>query len=227
VLMPKPPSPAPWSFSRIKAFSTCPKQFYHVNVLKQFPFEETEAMRYGTEFHKVAEEFIRDQSPVPARFAFALPMLEVLAAKPGEKHCEQKLGLTAELEPCDFFAKDVWFRGIVDLLIIDGDVATVVDYKSGKSSRYAEKGQLELMALAVFRHFPQVRTIKAGLLFVIANDLVKAKYERSGQKDLWRKWLSEYGSMEKAFETGVWNPKPSGLCKRHCPVKECPHNGVY
>jgi len=225
--MSKPATPAPWSFSRIKAFETCPKQFYHVNVLKQFPFQETEAMRYGTEFHKAAEDFIRDGTPVPERFAFARPVLESLAAKPGDKLCEQKLGLTAELEPCEFFAKDVWFRGIVDLLIIDGEDAWIVDYKTGKSARYAEKGQLELMALSVFRHFPQVKNIRAALMFVIANDFVKAKYEKSGQKDLWKKWLSNYDSMDKAFDTGVWNPKPSGLCKRHCPVTECPHNGVY
>lgn len=225
--MGKPVAAAPWSFSKMKSFQTCPKQFYHVNVLKQFPFKETEAMRYGTEFHEAAEHFIRDGTPIPDRFAFARPALEALAAKSGEKLCEQKLGLTAELEACDFFAKDVWFRGIVDLLIIDGDMATVVDYKTGRSSRYADKGQLELMALSVFRHFPEVTKVRAGLLFVIANELVKAKYKKTGQKDMWLKWLSEYATMEKAFETGVWNPKPSGLCKRHCPVQECPHNGVF
>ncbi len=219
--------PSPWSFSKMKSFQTCPKQFYHVSVLKQFPFKETEAMRYGTEFHEAAEHFIRDGPPIPDRFAFSRPALEALAAKSGEKLCEQKLGLTAELEACDFFAKDVWFRGIVDLLIIDGDVATVVDYKTGRSSRYADKGQLELMALSVFRHFPEVTKVRAGLLFVIANELVKAKYKKTGQKDMWLKWLSEYATMEKAFETGVWNPKPSGLCKRHCPVQECVHNGNF
>lgn len=225
--MNKPVRPAPWSFSRIKAFDTCPKQFYHVNVLKQFPYQETEAMRYGTEFHTAAEHFIRDGTPVPERFSFALPTLEALAAKPGEKHCEQKLGITAELEPCGFFDSNVWFRGIADLIIIDGDVATYVDYKTSKSARYAEKGQLELMAMCIFLHYPQVQTVRAGLVFVIANDFVKSSYERKGMKELWRKWLSNYGSMETAFDKDVWNPKPSGLCKRHCPVTECPHNGVY
>ena len=223
--MTKPAAPAPWSFSRIKAFDTCPKQFYHVNVLKQFPFVETEAMRYGTELHKAAEEFIWDGTLVPERFGFLRPALQVLADMPGEKLCERKLGLNDRLEPCDFFAKDVWFRGIVDLAIIDGDRAYIVDYKSGKNSRYAEKGQLELMALAMFRHFPQLKEVKAGLLFVIANDFVRGKYARSGSKALWQKWLGEYAKMEAAFESGVWNPKPSGLCKRHCPVVECPHNG--
>lgn len=219
-------SPAPWSFSRIKAFGTCPKQFYHVNVLRQFPYVETEAMRYGTEFHTAAEEFIRDGTPIPEKFAFARAPLEVLAARPGEKLCEQKLGLTARLEPCGFSDPDVWFRGIVDLAIIEGDRAYIVDYKTGRSARYAEKGQLELMALAMFRHFPQLQQIKAGLLFVIANDFIKAEYSRKKARELWQKWLSEYGRMETAFETGVWNPKPSGLCKRHCPVVECVHNGA-
>ena len=52
-----------WSYSRMKTFETCPKQFYHVNVLKEFPFQETDATRYGTEFHKAAEEFMRDDAP--------------------------------------------------------------------------------------------------------------------------------------------------------------------
>ena len=42
--MSKPVTAAPWSFSRIKAFEQCPKQFYHEKVLKQYPFRETEAM---------------------------------------------------------------------------------------------------------------------------------------------------------------------------------------
>ena len=42
---------------------------------------------------------------------------------------------------------------------------------------------------------------------------------------LWKPWLSKYAALEKAYETGVWNPRPSGLCRRHCPVVECPHNG--
>jgi len=214
-----------WSYSRMKTFETCPKQFYHVNVLKEFPFEETEATRYGTEFHKAAEEFMRDDTPLPGRFSFAQTALDAIKAKPGTKHCELKLGLTADFEPCGFFDKNVWFRGIVDLAIIDGDRAWIVDYKTGKSARYADKGQLELMSLAVFAHFPDVKRVKAGLVFVIAEAFVNADYERDQHDTLWAPWLKKYATLEKAFETGVWNPKPSGLCRKHCPVVECPHNG--
>lgn len=225
--MTQPARVAPWSYSRIKAFETCPKQFYHTHILKEFPFKETEAMRYGTEFHKAAEEFIRDAKPVPERFAFAKPALQVLNDMEGDKYCELKVGLTADLEPCGFFAEDVWFRGVVDLIIVNDEtgLATVVDYKSGKSARYADKGQLELMALAVFKYFPQVEKVRAGLLFVIANEFIKDKYAADSQPDMWKKWLAEYAKMEKAAETDVWNPRPSGLCRAHCPVTQCPHNG--
>ena len=137
------------------------------------------------------------------------------------------MGLTADLEPCGFFDKKVWFRGIADLVIVDtlAETAWVIDYKTGRSARYADKGQLELMALTVFAHYPMVKKVKAGLLFVIANKLVKDKYEIDVRPNLWEKWLRIYGKMEKAFEANVWNPRPSGLCKRHCPVLECPHNG--
>ena len=48
-------SVAPWSYSRIKAFEQCPKQFYHMKIAKDYKEPYTEAMRYGTELHAVAE----------------------------------------------------------------------------------------------------------------------------------------------------------------------------
>ena len=218
---------APWSFSKAKAFDTCPKQFYHVNVLKEYPFEETEATRYGTEFHKACEDYIGKDTPLPKKFGFIEPTLDALNSKRGVKVCEKKLGLTEDLEPCGFFDKRVWFRGIADLIIVDvlAGAAWVIDYKTGRSSKYADKGQLELMALSVFKHYPEVTKIKAGLLFVVAKSLIKETYEIDSESILWEKWLSTYAKMQTAFDTEVWNPRPSGLCKRHCPVTECPHNG--
>jgi len=218
---------APWSFSRIKAFEQCPKQFYHEKVLKQYPFVQTDAIIYGNEFHKACENYIGKNEPLPNKFLYVKEVLDNLNSRRGIKLCEKKLGVTANLEPCDFYSKDVWFRGIADLLIIDvvGNMAWVVDYKTGKSAKYADKGQLELMALSVFAHYPDIEKVNAGLVFVVANKLVKETYEIVDRANLWEKWTSNYATMEKAFEADVWNPRPSGLCRRHCPVTECPHNG--
>lgn len=214
-----------WSFSKISNFEKCPKQFYHVTVLNEFPFKDTEATLYGKSFHTACEEFIRDGKPMPPQFSFMQETMERLAAMPGEKHCELKMGLTADLEPCGFFDKDVWFRGIGDLIIVNGDTARYVDYKTGKSAKYADVGQLQVMALAIFKHFPQVKKVKGALLFTIANDIVKQDYSVTDEGVLWKPWVMKYAALEKAHETNVWNPRPSGLCRKYCPVTECPHNG--
>ena len=196
-----------------------------MKIAKDYIEKETEAMLYGTLFHEAAENFVKDDTPIPEKFKYAEAALTSLKNKPGKKLCEYKLGLTEDLEPCGFFDENVWFRGIADLIILDGDTAWVVDYKTGKSARYADKGQLELMALATFKHFPEIKKVKAGLLFVIAKTLVKDSYEDTVAPILWKKWLSDYARMEKALETNTWNPRPSGLCRQHCAVIDCPHNG--
>ena len=81
------------------------------------------------------------------------------------------------------------------------------------------------MALAVFKHYPEVKVVKGGLFFVVCNALVKETYTIEQESALWKKWLSEYGKMEKALEVDVWNAKPTGLCRAWCVVLECPHNG--
>lgn len=217
----------PWSFSKIKAFEQCPKQFYHMKVLKEFEDKETEAMRYGTQMHEAAENYVRDKTPLHKSFKYVEASLDSLIAIKGEKLCEFKMGLTDNLEPCGFYADEVWWRGIADLVILDTDnhLAWVIDYKTGKSARYADKGQLELMALGIFKHFPAVKTVKAGLLFVVCNELIKEEYIKPSQTTLWDKWLSAFGKMDAALQNNVWNAKPSGLCKNHCAVIECVHNG--
>jgi len=217
---------SPWSFSKIKAFEQCPKQFYHEKILKEHPFKETEATMYGTHFHKVAEDFIALGTAVPRKFKFAENLLLALRNRKGTKLCEIKLGVTENLEDCDFHAKDVWFRGIADLVILDGEIATVVDYKTGKSARYADKGQLELMALALMARYPQIKRVRAALMFVVSNDLIKDVYTEYNVADLWHKWLSRYTQMQIAADNDVWNARPNGLCRRHCPVIECVHNGA-
>jgi hypothetical protein len=216
---------APWAYSKLKKFETCPKQYYHTVITKEYKEPSSDAMMYGNEFHKAAELYIGSRVPIPSRFGFAKPMLDALLDKTGIKHCELKLGLTENLEPCGFFDRDIWFRGVVDLLIIDGEDAYVVDYKTGSNTKWADTGQLELMAMFVFKKFPQVKRIRAGLLFVVAEILIKEVYTIDDAPALWEKWLVRYNRMVAAAEADVWNPRPSGLCRKHCIVLSCPHNG--
>ncbi len=214
-----------WSYSSLDLFKQCPHKYYRLRVKKDIKEPESAAMLYGTEVHKSAEDFIKLGTPIPEKFAFMRPALESLRDKEGEKLCEYRMGLTRNLTPCDFFAADVWWRGIADLVVLQDDRAWVVDYKTGKSAKYADTKQLELMALALFKHFPQVKKVKAGLLFVVANDFVKANYSQREEDVMWRPWFDDTLRLEKAIESDVWNPRPNFTCKGWCPVKDCLHNG--
>ena len=99
-----------------------------------------------------------------------------------------------------------------------------MDYKTGKKSQYADLKQLEILALAMFKHFPEVKKIKAGLLFLFADDFVKTAYSADSQSDLWTDWMSDVGQLEASVQSDVWNPKPNFTCRGWCPVTSCDHN---
>lgn len=213
-----------WSYSSLSLFQQCPKKYYHLRVVKDVVEPSTEALSYGTKVHEAAEHFIKLSTPLPPEYAFMQSSLDSLNKLSGEKLCEYKMGLTKNLEPCGFFSKDVWWRGVADLVVKGEDKAWLVDYKTGKSSRYADTKQLEILSLAMFKHFPEIKRIKAGLLFVVANDFVKVDYE-GDKPDAWVRWLEETSQLGMAYENGVWNAKPNFSCKNFCAVASCLHNG--
>ena len=120
-----------WSYSSIKTFDQCPRKYYHLKVARDVRDEGGVAAIYGQEVHKAAENYVRDGVPVPDKFSFVEPVVSAFNNIPGEKHCELKLGVRKTpngYEPCEFFAKDVWWRGVADLLIINGGKAWLADY---------------------------------------------------------------------------------------------------
>lgn len=216
-----------WSYSSIKAFQTCPKQYYHVRVLRDIPRQpDTEAIIYGKEFHAAAEDFIKHGTKLPEIFSYAQTYLNTLRDMPGDKYCEYEMGLRADFTPCKFKDHDVWARGIADLVCIHDDLARVIDYKTGRSAKYADTAQLELMALCIFKHFPNVKRVKAGLLFVVAREFKPAVYRAEEAPVYWRNWIPLVQRLEGAHLSNTWNPNRSGLCKAHCPVTSCQHNGA-
>ena len=213
-----------WSYSSISLFQQCPRKYHRLRVVKDIVEPVQEHLLYGSAVHKAAEEYVRDGTPIPEKYAFIQEYLDPLKAMPGEKLCEYEMGLTKDMQPCGFRDKDVWFRGIADLLVINGDKARIVDYKTSKSSRYADKKQLELLSLLTFKHFPQVKSIKAGLLFLVIKDLVGAEFTADQQTEAWGKWIPETNQLESAMITDVWNPRPNFTCRGWCAVTDCEHN---
>jgi RecB family exonuclease len=213
------------SYSSIKDFEGCPRRYHEVRILKKFKSQDTQATLYGTAVHKAFEDFIKDGAPLPATFADYKQFVEPLATADAEIFCEERMAIRADFSPCGFFDKDVWFRGIPDYLAIsrNGEVARVADYKTGKSSRFADTAQLELMAAMVMLHHPKVQKVKGVLLFVVVGDIIKAEYTRNQLPEILSKWAGRASAIERTVEVNVWNARSSALCK-FCPVASCEHH---
>lgn len=213
-----------WSYSSMSLFQQCPKKYYHLRVIKDIKDPPSDQLRYGLQVHKAAEEYVRDDVPIPAPFIYMKDALDKLKATTGVVYCEHKMGLTQDLRPCKFEDADAWWRGIADLLVVDGSVARIVDYKTGKNT-YPDTQQLELLSLATFKHFPEVKVVKAGLLFMVHPSLVKETYREEEQTERWKKWIQKSEELESSMLYNVWNPKQNFTCRSWCPVLACAHNG--
>ena len=215
-----------WSYSRVNSFKQCPKKYYHLYVKKDVKDTGSVATRYGTLVHTAAEEYIKDGKDLPKKYDFMQRTLDAFNNIEGDKHCEIRLGVAKyddAYEPTKFFAKDVWYRGIADLLILNEDKAYLIDYKTGKSANYADTKQLDLLAGAVFINFPEVKKIKSALSSVVCNKFIAKEHTA----DMYKSYINVFDELleriEVAAKEDVWNAVEGGLCK-FCPVTSCEHN---
>lgn len=214
-----------WSFSSLKTFQQCPRKYYRTKIAKDIREPDTQATLYGKSVHTAAEEFIRDGTPIPEQYAYVRPMMENLKRIEGDKHCEVKLGFTENLEPCAFDAENVWWRGIADLVVINESkkLAYSIDYKTSKSARYADTKQLDLVAIGIFKHFPNIVRVKSALAFVVSKEFVQTEHHVEMVPKYIEKPAQDVARIEAAIENGVWNPIQGPLCK-FCAVKDCEYN---
>ena len=208
-----------WSFSALKEYVNCPKQYQELKVLKRYEKKATEQMLYGTVVHKACEDYVAEGKPLEKNYLRFKPVLDSLIAIPGTKYPEHEMALTLNKEPCGFKDANRWVRGIVDLLIVDGDQAFIVDYKTG-SNRYPDPKQLKLMALMTFAHFPEVQKIKAGLLFVMHESFMDEEYTRDQIPKLWSYFENDLERLSLSYENDTWQANPTPLCG-WCPVRTC------
>lgn len=208
-----------WSFSSLKEYLNCPKQYEEVKVKKNFTKSVTPQMLYGTEVHKALEDYVADGKELQKNYQRFKPVLDTLLEIPGQRYPEHRMAVTEERKPCTFGAQDYWVRGIADLLVVDGATAYVVDYKTG-SNRYPDLDQLKLMALLTFANFEDVTHVKAGLLFVMHDSFITEDYEVKDIDKLWEPFIYKTTRLKLSFENNSWPANPTPLCG-WCPVRTC------
>ena len=208
-----------WSFSALKQYINCPKQYQELKVLKNYIQAETEQMKYGLEVHKALEDYVKDGTILPANYIRFKKVVDELIAIEGTKYTEFEMALCPKKLPVAFDSEDRWVRGIADLLIVNDDVAYVIDYKTG-SNKYPDPKQLKLMALMTFAHFPNINKVKGGLLFLMHNSFMTEEYNRDDIPKLWGAFSNDLARLSMSYERNVWQANPTPLCG-WCPISTC------
>ena len=215
-------TPFTWSYSRLKNYETCPKRHYHYDIAKDVS-DATKQNTEGQDAHKAFELRLKRGVALPLPYAHHEPILAKLAGMGGITYPEQKLALTDKFKPTAFFAKNVWFRTVMDFCNINGTQAIVLDYKMGKPT--SDMTQLQLMSATVMHYQPEIVKVKAGLLFLNHGIAERAEFQRGNLPQIWGGVLPRVRKLETAMRDQEYPPKPNGLCVRYCHVVSCPFHG--
>ncbi len=223
----------PWTWSDYEAYHTCPKQFYELSFRREYKQIEHESSIWGGEVHDALEGYVLG-TPLAPRMAQFQPLMTKVMAAPGDKYPERRLAVDSNLQACDYKDPAAWNRGKEDLLIVNGDKALSIDWKTGKKKPHSR--QLELSACRVMAAEPEVQVVTTAFAWVATQEWTRAIYHRKDLPYLWEGFFEGVAQMLWSHENNTWPAKPSGLCKKSkrpgstyagCPVANCPHSEFF
>ena len=213
------PKPLPWSYSALDDFINCPRAYSEKRVFKTVKEAQSEQMLYGNYVHKAFEDRIKSRKPLPPDLVQHEMFMQQLEGIQGELFTERRIALNNKAQPCGFFDKDTWFRGVIDFTAIKLTKALVVDYKTGKA--HQKFAQLKLFALWLFAENPELEEVDCKFYWTKTKTTTGEKYYREQIPELWATFLPDLRQYVEAFKTDTWQPRQSGLCAGWCPVTDC------
>lgn len=204
------------SFSAIKLFENCPKRYFHQRIEKSVKDEGGVASKHGERVHKALEDRLKDGVPLPPELQKHEAAMRVVESAPGNQYTEIELTLTKDFEPTGWFDDGAWLRSKLDQLTINGKVALVQDWKTGK--RKPDPFQLELFAFQVFMHYPEVEVVLASFVWLMDEKVDSHRFTRADMPALTAELMGRIRRIEQAHANDNWPARPSGLCG-YCPCQ--------
>lgn len=211
----------PISYSRLSTFENCPLQFEYLYVNKVVQDLGNEHTHYGTRVHESLELYAKHkhEKHITAETAKFKPLVDKILSQGGQQLFEHQMAIDADLKPCDWNSSDVWIRSIADVLVVNGPVAVCLDWKTGKPKN--NPMQLQLFSCMVMLHFPEVQEVRTSFVWLNHGHTTDAKYKRSNFDLLWSGLTTRFARLQEAVELGVFDPKPSRLCRWCAAQKVC------
>lgn len=228
----------------------CAQQYkfrYHMRL--PIPGQEPFYFVYGTIVHKIAEEYVRNRGQIPigeiakdilrGKIEFEegkkCPPIPADYTKKLQKHLRaiqnltEKIGTGGEVEYEFRYDLDPpngrFVVGFLDRLILKGEKAFIIDYKTTKKGKWrvnkqtvVDDLQLRMYARVVQRNFGlKAENIKAALFYLEGEELVGCCYSDASLQEVERSLLESFVLIEKADPDKVW-----GRVGWHC--KNCDYS---
>lgn len=207
------------SYSSIKLFENCPKNYFHQRIEKSVKDSGNAVTAYGERIHKSLELRIKEGTPLDREAKAYEPLaaaIEKATLGFDDLTTEEEMTLNEKLEPTGWWDSDAWLRSKIDVLARRGPKAYMFDWKTGK--RRPDFDQLEMFAVQVFKHYPQVEQIKTTFVWLKEGKTDSETFTRAQEPAIWEKILGKVTRIEGALAHDNWPAKPSGLCN-WCPCK--------
>lgn len=199
-----------WSLTSLQTFEQCGKKYF-LKYVEKIPEVRNQFASRGVDLHKIIEsQFGAVAEPLPpdlTHYAQFFDNLQKYECRP-----EHKLALTKTWEACAWDSPDVWWRGVIDLLVLPTEeVAYVYDWKTGKI--YPDHDdQKEIYSIAVGCHFPNLREVRAIHVYVDLGRNKEKHFHVDQLLALRDRWVRRALAPETAVE---FIPNPTFKC-RYC-----------
>jgi PD-(D/E)XK nuclease superfamily len=210
------------TFSSLKSFETCPRQWSEVTFYKNFPFQRGTAAFEGEDVHKLIAEALSGGEPLPPGYGHVEKIIAPIQASGFTLLPEYKMAVDSNMNGVPYDSPNRLFRGDADLLAIDGARGVVIDWKNG-SSKYPDKNQLDAMALLAFGAFPELQTVNGLIVFLQDKKTETKSMTRQQAPFVWKQWKDRIAAKQRAIASKNFAANPSGLCRGWCPVTTCSH----
>ena len=215
------------SWSRYSDFAQCPRKFYLKYIEKSFPpfDDKSPHLVRGRNLHKQLEDYadylkfpndMADPDMAPET-ASLRPALEMMYKTSVSLQPESQIAINTQWKQVEWFARDAYWRLIVDLIAIRQNHVIIWDYKSGKFQPYAEQcGQLHLTAAVFLAGNPAFEFAQVDYVYLDSKRSDGVKITRDQVPEI----IKIFDARSKAVNEEVdWTPTKNEFCN-WCDAKQ-------
>jgi hypothetical protein len=209
----------PWSYSKLRDFEDC-KALFKRRHIEKLPEPESPALVHGNKVHDLIERWFQGWVKPAERREFErlvgpmLPDFKKLADL--EPTLEQMWAHDTKWKPMENgFDKAAWVRAKTDAHLVQDELATVFDWKTGRPKE-VYPDQLRFYGVLAMVRNANVKQVQLELWYVDHNKIVTGVVERAELPAIQKEFKRR---ATRIYNESKWTEEPGMHC-RWCPFRK-------